>query len=160
MDTTFGTGGIVTTSIGEWDGAYSIAIQTDGKIVVTGTTLNGSDFDIVLIRYNTNGSLDGTFGTGGIVTTSIGSGDDVVYSIALQNDGKILVCGVTETESDYDIALLRYDTNGALDGTFGLGGIVITSINGEDFAQSIALQSDGKIVLCGVSENSISNAFY
>ena len=78
LDTTFGTGGKVTTSIGSsYDVANALGIQSDGRIVVAGSSYNGSNYDFALVRYNANGSLDTTFGTGGIVTTSIGSSNDV-----------------------------------------------------------------------------------
>ena len=73
LDTTFGIGGIVTTTIGSGNNlAFALGIQSDGKIVVAGGS-NGSTHDFVLVRYNANGSLDISFGTGGIVTTSVGS---------------------------------------------------------------------------------------
>lgn len=62
LDNTFGTGGIVTTTIGGTDDeAFSVAIQTDGKIVVAGSAYNGTDDDFAIVRYNTNGTLDNTF---------------------------------------------------------------------------------------------------
>jgi uncharacterized delta-60 repeat protein len=74
LDLTFGTGGIVTTPIGSGnDYGRSVAIQTDGKLVVAGYSNNGTNSDFALVRYTTNGALDLTFGTGGIVTTPVGS---------------------------------------------------------------------------------------
>ena len=158
FDVTFGTGGIVTTPIGEDDGGRTVAIQSDGKIVVGGWAYNGSDYDFALVRYNMNGSLDGTFGTGGIVTTPIGSGDEVAYAVVIQSDGKIVLGGFSDNGSDNDFALVRYNTNGSLDGTFGAGGRVITPIgSGDDIAYTIAIQSNGKIVLAGNSNDGSDN---
>ena len=91
LDTLFGIGGKVTTQIGPgYDAAYSVAIQSDGKIVVAGESyISGSpsnlNNDIALVRYNVNGSLDDSFGAGGIVTTPIGSGLDLSQGVLIQS---------------------------------------------------------------------------
>ncbi|MCB0117288.1 MAG: hypothetical protein KDD84_24480, partial [Caldilineaceae bacterium] len=151
LDTGFGGTGIVTTDIGSGnDTGKSIAVQSDGKIVIGGISFNGSDFDIALVRYNVDGTLDGSFGSGGIVTTPIGGNSDWAYSVAIQADGRIVVGGVTGNGSDYDVALLRYDTDGSLDATFGSGGIVTTDLGGSDDAgYAMLLQPDGRIVVVG-----------
>ena len=124
--------GIVVTSFGAGsDRGQAVALQTDGKIVVAGYSHDGTKNDIILFRYNTDGSLDTTFGGGdGIVTTSLGTIDDRGVSIEIQADGHIVVGGFTiVSPADYDTALLRYDTNGDLDPGFGGGnGFVTTSI--------------------------------
>jgi uncharacterized delta-60 repeat protein len=73
--------------------AYSVAIQTDGKLVVAGYSYNGGNSDFALVRYTTNGALDLTFGTGGIVTTPVGSSMIMGNSVAIQTDGKLVVAG-------------------------------------------------------------------
>jgi uncharacterized delta-60 repeat protein len=153
LDNTFGTNGIVTTPVGASnDFAYSIAIQSDGKIVAAGYSSNGSDYDFALVRYNSNGALDNTFGTNGIVITPVGTSDDRALSIAIQNDGKITATGYSDNGIDYDFALVRYNSNGALDNTFGTNGIVITPVGAlNDYALSVAIQSDGKIAAAGYS---------
>ena len=94
--------------------SYSVAIQTDGKIVAAGYSYNGSgNADFALVRYNTDGTLDTSFGSGGKVTTPIGSGHDLGYSVAIQMDGKIVAAGYG-TGSNIDFALVRYNTNGSL----------------------------------------------
>src|SRR5207249_6334152 len=72
LDPTFGIGGKVTTGSGTDDDGYAVAIQADGKLVVAVETNNGINYDVALVRYNANGTLDATFGTGGKVTTEIG----------------------------------------------------------------------------------------
>jgi uncharacterized delta-60 repeat protein len=155
LDTTFGTGGIVTTPIGSYDAyAYALAIQSDGRIVVAGYSSNGSNYNFALVRYNTNGSLDTTFGTGGIVTTPMGSGYDIAYALAIQSDGSILAAGSSYNGSNYDFAIVRYNTNGSLDTTFGTGGIVTTSIGtGDSEALALGIGSDGMILTAGKSYN-------
>ncbi|MBA3785485.1 MAG: hypothetical protein H0X15_08105, partial [Acidobacteria bacterium] len=91
LDTSFGASGKVITSIsGGNESAYGVALQSDGKIVAVGQTGSpGTDF--ALVRYNTDGSLDNSFGAGGKVTTDFGSSEDVAYGVAIQTDGKIAV---------------------------------------------------------------------
>lgn len=97
LDTTFDVDGVVTTAIGpNYDGATAVAVQADGRILVAGysnyTDCNDSDFAIV--RYNTDGTLDTTFGTAGKVTTSVSPYADQAYAVAIQSDGKIVAAGV------------------------------------------------------------------
>ncbi len=161
LDTTFGTGGIVTTPIGSYDAyAYALAIQSDGRIVVSGYSSNGSNYDFALVRYNTDGSLDTTFGTGGIVITPMGSGYDIAYALAIQSDGRILAAGNSYNGSNYNFALVRYNTNGSLDTTIGTGGIVTTSIGtGDSEALALGIQSDGNILAAGKSPDGSNNDF-
>ena len=155
LDTTFDTDGKVTTPIASGDDrAYSVVLQSDGKIVAAGYSYNGSDNDFAIVRYNTDGSLDTTFDTDGKVTTPIGSRSDTAYGVVLQSDGKIVAAGYSFNGSDNDFAIVRYNTNGSLDTTFGTGGKVTTPIgSGNEEANSVVLQSDGKIVVAGSSVN-------
>lgn len=129
LDPTFGNGGKVITSItpGQ-DKAYCVAIQTNGKIIVVGhssSTITGKDFTV--IRYNSEGTLDNTFGTNGVVTSDLQTGsDDVAYSVAVQTDGKIILAGYSDNGSNKEAALVRYNDDGTLDNTFGTNGIVLT----------------------------------
>ena len=150
LDTSFGSDGIVTTDLGGTnDQAYSVAIQSDGKIVVTGCTYNGSNHDFVVVRYNTDGSLDTSFSDDGWVTSDFSGSDDQGYSVAVQSDGKIVVAGYRYDGLVYDMALARYNSDGTLDNSFDGDGKVITSWNNNEFAYSVAIQADGKIVVAG-----------
>jgi len=155
LDTTFDVDGIVTTNFGaSVDVVYSMALQSDGKIVAAGISYNGSDYDFAVARYNTDGSLDTSFDTDGKVTTAIGTGDDYANSMALQTDGKIVVAGYIVTGGSYDFAVARYNTDGSLDTSFDTDGIVTTAIGASsDVAYSMALQSNGKIVVAGAYFN-------
>lgn len=172
LDPTFGTCGIVTTRVGNGNAqANAVAIQSNGKIVTAGYAYNGSNDDFAVVRYNADGSLDSTFGTGGIVTTPVGSGNDYASALGIQSDGKIVVAGyaylaaglgykATATLYDYNIIVVRYNTNGSLDTTFGTGGIAYTDLGyGDDFAYALGIQSDGKIVVAGQSYNGINDDF-
>src|SRR5207249_2006629 len=99
-DSSFNATGIVTTDISNnQDHPTALAIQSDGKIVLVGTTYTGyfmiDDGDLALTRYNTDGSLDNTFGTGGIVVTDLG-GFDYALNLKIQPDGRIIVCGTMD----------------------------------------------------------------
>ena len=157
LDTTFGAGGIVITPVGINDVFYALAIQADGKIVAAGDSSNGADYDFAVARYNDDGSLDTTFGAGGIVITQV-SPERIatVYALAIQSDGKIVAAGRSNKITDDDFAVARYDDDGSLDTTFGAGGIVITPVEGgisPDRVQALAIQADGKIVAAGYSSS-------
>ena len=158
LDLTFGTAGLVTTDFGgSVDRAFAMALQPDGKLVVAGD----SDANFALARYNSNGSLDPGFGTGGKVITSFG-GTDQASAVILQPDGKIVVAGQTDTGVSIDFALARYLPDGSLDGAFGSGGRVTTNFTGtsDDLGAAVVLQSDGKIVVGGTSEDNFALARY
>jgi len=152
LDNSFGTAGVTTIDInGHEDRAFSLALQGK-KIVAAGESSNGSNFDFALVRLDSNGVLDNTFGTAGKVITSISSSDDKANSILIQPNGSIVVAGSSWNGSNYDFTVVRYTANGALDNSFGTNGIAITDIaNSDNFAYSVALQNDGKIVITGNS---------
>jgi uncharacterized delta-60 repeat protein len=153
LDLSFDTDGLLTTSIGTFDDeAKVIKIQPDGKIIVAGHSYNDSNYDFAVVRYNTNGSLDTTFGTNGVVTTTIGTSDEKARDLVIQIDGKIVVIGYARIGSNDAIAVVRYNSNGTLDDTFDFDGKVITSSGiYDEYSESIALQNDGKIVVTGTS---------
>ena len=162
LDTSFGTGGKVTTAIGSADDtAYSVVLQSDGKIIAVGQSDNGANTDFAVVRYNADGSLDTSFGSGGKVTTAIGSSNDNARSVVLQSDGKIVVVG-NSWSSAYDFAVVRYNADGSLDTSFGSGGKVTTQVGGSlsDTAYSVVLQSDGKIIVAGASDSDFAVVRY
>ncbi len=158
LDNTFGTGGKVITPIGNaFEYGYSVAIQIDGKIVVAGSSNNGVNHDFALARYNSNGTLDNLFGTGGKLTIPIGSAADEGRSVIVQPDGKILVAGSSINGTTYDFALVRCNGDGTMDNTFGIGGKLTTPIgSADDYARSVMIQTDGKILVAGYS-GTVSN---
>jgi uncharacterized delta-60 repeat protein len=159
LDTTFGSGGIVTTAFGTGKNkggrAWSVLVQTDGKIVGAGDNAAGS---FALARYTSSGSLDSTFGSGGKVTTSF-SGTAVGLDSALYpnagtaNDGKIVLAGYVNSGTNANnFALARYNPNGTLDATFGNKGKVTTALNGNDQARAVVIQPDGRIIEVGLTD--------
>jgi uncharacterized delta-60 repeat protein len=152
LDATFGTGGKVTTDFaGDRDEAHGVVVQADGKLVAAGGAKTSRSQDFALARYNPNGTLDTTFGTGGKVTTDFAGNDDQAFAVVLQSDGKIVAAGQASTGyRGGDFALARYNPNGSLDTTFGTGGKVTTDFAGDtDEAHGLVLQPDGKLVAAG-----------
>jgi len=158
LDNTFGNRGKVRTDFpGLAAVPSSVVIQPDGKIVVAGGAFPLFTFlgNFKVARYNPNGSLDTSFGDGGIVTTIFPAGS-YASDVALQSDGKIIAAGTVFVDfiigesSDTDFALARYNPDGTPDATFGNNGQVATDFLGfEDDAFSILIQPDGKIVAVG-----------
>lgn len=166
LDTTFDTDGIVNTSTTpNWDYGSAVAIQTDGKIIVTGQSRNDADGwdQITVVRYNSDGSLDNSFDGDGKLTVTVGNrfGDDGGQSVAIQNDNKIVIAGFATTSTSRDFALLRLNSNGSLDTTFDSDGKLTTNFSGTsiDFAESVAIQPDGKIIAAGRSIISTNDDF-
>src|SRR4051795_10172574 len=112
LNSSFGTGGKVTTDFGGTDSCKGVALQSDGKIVAVGSSTSVITLDYALARYDTDGSLDNTFGTGGIVTTDFNGLADEANAVAIQSDGKIVACG-TSTDllqtRGADFSVARYN---------------------------------------------------
>ncbi len=161
LDNTFDGDGMVITNLGvDTDIAEGLCIQSDGKIIVVGTTVLDftHSFDIGMVRYNTDGSIDNTFDTDGIVIQDVALDADAGTGIALQTDGKILVSGSVTLSSDTDCGILRFNTDGSLDNTFdsdGINSIDLFGVNQEPL--DLAVQADGKIVLVGYHDDLVSD---
>ena len=158
LDTGFGTGGLVATDFRLVnDGALAVAIQPGGKIVAAGST-HGAGDDFAIARYNDNGSLDLTFGSGGKVITDFSFGTDIAFAIANQPSGKIIVAGgksIAFPGSGTDFALARYNEDGSLDSSFGLAGKLTTDFSGDgDIVLAVASQPDGRLIATGEGTNS------
>lgn len=145
-DNSFGESGTLANYIEQGNTHFtSTAIQYDGKVLAAGYSWNGSHFDFAVARYNTNGTLDNTFGTSGKQLTNFGNTDDTARSLVIQNDGKFLLAG----SADNNFAIARYNSDGSLDNTFGINGMQVSDFGSLDYATSIKLQSDGKIIVGG-----------
>jgi uncharacterized delta-60 repeat protein len=150
LDPSFGTGGQSVTSLGTGNDWFSAAAtQKDGKVVAAGGT-GANNNDILLARYNTDGSLDTTFGNGGYASTTVPNGGQLnnINTVAIDSQGRIVVAGLMQaTDGSYPPFLARYLSNGTLDTSFGDQGIVILS-TGMGNPNSIAIDgSDGILVL-------------
>lgn len=159
LDSSFGTAGLVETTTLSIDTQplRAVVIQSDGKIVAAGPAIGPgpTSYDFVVLRYNTNGMLDSTFGSAGAVVTDFGNTDDYPRSIALQADGRILVAGQSQTNAmlatqNFNVA--RYNIDGSMDTTFGTGGKVTVDVQATpDVGGHVAVLPTGKIVLVGQS---------
>lgn len=136
LDPSFGGSGFVVTPLGIF--GFAVWIQSDGKIVVLGANSTGAT---ITVRYNTDGTLDTTFGTNGVVVDTTGI---LASALIIQPDGKIIIAGVDAIFQNFQ--LIRYNPNGTLDTTFGVGGVVIGP-QGDGFV--VAFQTDSKIILAG-----------
>jgi uncharacterized delta-60 repeat protein len=155
LDRSFGSDGRVVTGFGSDSGideADSIAIDSRGRIVAGGfTEPTRSSTHFALARYEPDGTLDPTFGTGGKVTTEL-LGHDILRSIAIDDQDRVIAAGVSRRLVDDDadkFALARYNTDGSLDGTFGAGGLTFTAFNGASRATAMTLDSRHRIVVAG-----------
>lgn len=157
LDSSFGANGLVHTDVDNLANVIGgMVLQPDGKIVINGRTLT-ADFvgtmSSSVLRYNANGTLDNSFGTGGIVqiTEPTPNVEGLALALAIQQNGKILTAGIR----NLTFAVARYNANGTLDTTFGTNGIVTTIVGetGIDRIYSLAVQSDGKIIAAGGRNN-------
>ena len=157
LDPSFGGGGRVFTAFGEsfGSGAHAAVAQPDGRVVAVGFARHPQRAHdaFAVARYNPDGSLDESFAEGGGTITAVdpetGAGrNDIARAVALQPDGRIVVAG--ETGGAFkDIAVVRYNRDGSIDETFGDGGGVVTDLGGNDAANAVAVQPDGRIVVAG-----------
>lgn len=158
-DTTFGNGGIAVADFdSSLDIGYSIALQADGKIIMAGAVSADSTLaDFALMRFNTDGSIDSTFGTDGRTRTDFGDSNEEPFYVTVLTNGKILTCGYTDAKGDKDFALAQYTSNGILDNTFGNNGITVTGFGRSiEHGYKISIQDDGRIVATGYSNNNLN----
>ena len=159
IDNTFGLNGKVVMDFlnqNTQDEAFAVQIQQDNKIIVAGFVFSSTNQLLYFImRLNTNGSLDTTFGTEGKITIAFDSNDTKLYAMVVQTDGKIIVGGNTPT---YEFLLARFNANGSPDNTFGTAGTALGRFSKKGYVTSMVLQPDGKIVAAGLAtSNNFSN---
>ena len=163
LDKSFNGTGKVITAVGDGDcKGEGLALQSDGKIVVAGYSFKpgGKDrAEFTVLRYNADGTLDSGFGKSGKETTEIGRDADDATSVALQSDGKIVAAGRTFAPTNNDFAVARYDRDGKLDLTFNATGKATADFGKRDYAHTVAVQSDGKIVVAGDAEHGDGRIF-
>lgn len=155
LDTTFAGTGFTRLGFGQGhDHGQAVARQADGKMVVVGSTSGHFTF-VEALRYNTDGSIDTTFGGLGTGKTSIqlGTFGGVGYAVRIQTDGRIVIAGSAYSSvsgSPTDFGVVRLKSDGTLDDVFGTVGRVVTPVDSDqDEARAVAIQADGKIVAAG-----------
>ncbi|HJQ83652.1 MAG TPA: hypothetical protein VKA21_06230 [Candidatus Binatia bacterium] len=150
-DASFGTGGKTIVDLGGDDGAFGVAVQPDGKIVLVGATLIAGNANFGVVRLDGAGMLDPSFGTGGKAFVDF-DGDDTAFAVARQSDGKIVIAGHSiDVDGNGNFAVARLETGGLPDGQFGSGGETFVEFDGFDQAFGVVLQADGKIVVAGTT---------
>ena len=152
-DTSFGTLGvaIVDLSGNNNEVSYSLQLDDDGNIYVGGYTYSGSNFDFAVLKLKPDGITDTSFGTLGVAIIDLSGGYDYARSLQLDDDGNIYVGGYTDSGSNYDFAVLKLDSSGNNDESFGVSGVAIVDLSGNnnDQAYSLQLDDDGNIYVAG-----------
>lgn len=151
LDSSFSGDGIQKFRFGGQSSAHAVALQDDGGIVVVGNTL--SQTAIAVARLTPDGELDATFDGDGLATFDFGFGDDTGFDVVVQEDGRILVVGSASVVADTVFVVLRLLTDGSIDTSFGVGGggVAAVDFGAESKGHAIVLQSDGKVVVAGVT---------
>lgn len=160
LDKDFNYTGQVTVAVGSGDDqALAMVVQEDGKILVAGTTDNEGSLDVAVIRLQDDGLPDMDFDSDGQVVITLPDSDDKAQSILLQEDGKIILAGTSETNEESQIFLARLNSDGSLDTDFGEKGLAGMPDDANEAALSAALTTDGHIILAGFkSTDDISRA--
>ncbi len=165
LDSTFGSSGYVTFDGSNDDRGYSVAVDSSDRVLVVGSTSDGNDLNMIVLRYNSDGTLDtANFGGGqGYVIFDTGTADEEGYSVTIDSSGNILITGyITNASGDRDIAIWRYTPSGTLDSTFGGdydndntpdGYLIFDSGNGDDTGRALTLDSSGRILVTGDTSN-------
>jgi len=156
LDLTFGDNGITLTDIGgDEDGCRASAIQADGKIILGGYSYDGNNNIFAFARYLSDGSLDNTFGTTGIVTMTISESGGELFDLIIQPDGKIVAVGYTYTDI-WTMVAVRLNADGSPDLTFDEDGILTINVGPDytSYGMTATLQDDGKIIAAGYAIHS------
>ena len=156
LDPAFGAGGIANLLANNSRSQVSaMAVQPDGKLILAGSGSITSYEDFMAVRLMPDGVPDPSFGTDGFAYVQIPLQDERAFGVALQPDGKIVLAGSVYGTTQKDVQVARLDASGALDPSFGTGGVVVSNIaNQDDFAYDLALQTDGKLVVGGRTNQS------
>lgn len=159
LDTGFGIGGIATSPVDDLGSGVGnlVALDTDNRIVMAGTGEVGSAaFQLTTIRFTPNGQIDPSFGSSGVVTTSLAGQQTFGYAVTVQSDNKPVVAGQVNS----DLAVVRYTVTGTLDTNFNESGVITTSIGGNICAgYDLVTQSDGKVVVVGLCSDGSNSDF-
>ncbi len=153
LDVNFGTNGVATIPVTEVDNDFSaVSVQSDGKIVAAGHISNGLNwYSLLAVRFDQDGALDPTYGTGGVVNMNLGNVDDEFFDMVMLNDDETILTGFVVSESDYTfhMLLMKLDNSGYPALGFGIDGYQILGDVSYTVGNAIALQPDGKILVVG-----------
>lgn len=151
VDNSFGKNGGAIKLVGEGNNsAEDISLQEDGKIVLVGYALQNNKNQIAACRFNANGTIDNDFGQNGSIIQKVGSNEEYATSSLIQEDSKLIIGANISTNSIFDFGLLRFDSNGQTDITFGSNGITKTNFdNGRDELAALLKVSSNSIMAIG-----------
>ena len=155
LDTSFGNNGVSSVDLGGTDWLYSMELKSDGKIVASGrTNLNGSASELLVVQFNSDGSLDTGFGNGGYVIPDLGVTGlqfSSAFEVKITDDGKIVAGGNVDADGIYGFAIVQLLENGQTDPSFGNNGVLLEDISPSTLGSltSVAIQQDGRILMGG-----------
>lgn len=163
LDTSFNHIGFQNTNFGQYHASLSVVKEAaNGQLIVAGTVGNSSakiSYNFFIARYNSNGSIDPSFGTAGSTIIDFASDNDAANTMLLQNDGKIIVAGKSTHNGNNNMAIVRLTSNGQLDSSFnGTGKLELDIQGGSEEVNAMNFQKDGKIILAGYGSSSGLNA--
>ncbi len=157
LDVTFGAGlGYITLALGIDSGADAVVVQPDGKIVVAGYDITDITQELVVARFEADGTPDLSFGAGLGYVSKVVDDYSLAYSVALQSDGKIVVAGISGNAGISSMLVVRYLADGTIDSSFNGVGYASLNIDVQSQAYAVKVQSDGKIVLAGYAYTTIA----
>ena len=155
LDPSFGTDGRVVTDLGAVEVARSVAITRQGRIIVAGATSRSAGAtDVLLLGYDASGHLDQGFGEDGVVVADLFGPDEGALDMAAMADGHIVVAGTVDFSAvgpTADFGIARFDPDGSLDTSFGVGGTARVDFGGSDFVAALAAHPSGAIVVAGTT---------
>lgn len=164
LDTSFGTNGIalIDSNLSIRDYVYGLTLQNDGKIIAVGradttVSISTENYDVLLIRINSDGTRDNTFGVNGIVKTSFGTNLDIGRSVKVDSNGKIIVAGTTGNEGFENSFVARYNSDGSLDTSFASVGYVVVDYTTDDRLYDVLALNNSKIIVGGFTRASTNN---
>lgn len=159
LDTSFGSGGVATLAIGDGSSTAAMVIDANDKIVVAGNSVINGIVNLFIARFNSDGTLDTSFGTSSGYTTITSNNSYSGTSLAIDLNAKLVVVGSVSTNNGSDFLIVRFDTNGQLDTSFNTTGVVTTNINGnnQSNALSVVIDSFNRIVASGSTINNNNN---
>lgn len=154
LDSAFGSNGIASINFNYFETIGDMCLMADGRIVVAGYVWTGSQYDVIVARFNSNGSLDSSFNGDGLLQLDLGKEVEQLQAVAVQADGKIVLAGKAGSAADTDDLLVRLTEAGVLDSTFGGGdGTVLLNNGAADVFNDVVIQADGKIVATGFQDS-------
>lgn len=158
-DPTFGTGGVAIHAFSPGtDEALAMTLASDGRIVLAGCIRDAMPNDFLVARLLSDGSVDSSFGVGGLAVVPFSSAPDLGLSVAVQPDGKVVAAGFGSNGANNDFAVVRLNSNGLPDETFDTGGKTMTMIGtSADVANAVAIAPDGTIVAAGRTVSSTAD---